>query len=85
MPNTRTDLIQTLVDRKLYPKKKKPIGSILPDGSAFFKATIPTTKQPVKQPVTQPIQQLPVQPITKIELPTKPLAKLLFLKRTLGI
>lgn len=81
MPNTRTDLIQTLVDRKLYPKKKKPIGSILPDGSAFFKATIPTTKQPVKQP----IQQLPVQPITKIELPTKPLAKLLFLKRTLGI
>lgn len=84
MPNTRTDLIQTLVDRKLYPKKKKTAQQLIPT-------------QPVQPLVQQPVQMgaLPkqrvkaetlTQPlITKIELPTKPLAKILFLKRTLGI
>jgi len=91
MPNTRQDLISSLVERKLYPKKKKTIGSILPDGSAIMKATIPLVNpnvQPAQKqlPVKQPVQPLPVQPpITQMKLPTIPLQKILFLKRTIGI
>ena len=92
MTNTRQDLIGKLVERKLYPKKKKKSTNVvLPDGSSFFKASIPlvnpNTVQRPNQTGTLPKKIIPPiqRPVTKIEFPTKPLQKILFLKRTLGI
>ena len=107
MTNTRQDLIGKLVERKLYPKKKST-NIVLPDGSSFFKASIPlvnpntiqrpnqtgTLPKKIIPPIQRPNQTgtLPKKiippnqrPVTKIEFPTKPLQKILFLKRTLGI
>ena len=84
MPNTRQDLIGSLVERKLYPKKKST-NAVLPDGSNLSENLNTRVESPL---LTQPRlgTKLPVQPpVTKIEFPTKPLQKILFLKRTLGI
>jgi hypothetical protein len=92
MANTRQDLIDTLVQRKLYPKKKQtPPYQLQPELTQKQPQqtpiqpkqpqSIPQPKQPQQQPVQPPVKQ----PITKMKLPTVPLQKILFLRRTLGI
>lgn len=67
----REQLIQTLVQRKLYPKKKPP-DTIQPVPKLFEENQQPKTIQQEPQVQLKPI-------------PAEPLQKLLFLKRTLGI
>jgi hypothetical protein len=89
MQNTRKELISTLVQRKLYPKKKQTppyqlqpeLTQKQPQQTPIQPQSIPQPKQPQQQPVQQPAKQ----PITKMKLPTVPLQKILFLRRTLGI
>lgn len=91
MPNTREDLIQTLVSRKLYPKKKlntTPLKEVKlnPNYEMGPLQTKELAKGQIGLTLQQPVQPLPVQPpITQMKLPTIPLQKILFLKRTIGI